>query len=193
MRILSTLLVLTSIVTLSGCATIVSGESQQIALRTTPVSNASCTARNALGQYNLPATPGVVTVQRSSSELIVACEKEGYTGKTTSNADIEAMLFGNILVGGIPGLIIDAATGSFHSYDNEIDVAMTPIPSSMQTPESSNTPENSYSTPYQRPAEDMQKQREITPLIPRTRAEEEELKNRPTKPQNWQPHSSEKL
>ncbi len=46
------------------------------------------------------------------------CEKEGYrTGEAAVESDIAAMTFGNIILGGGIGVVIDAASGASNKYD----------------------------------------------------------------------------
>ena len=55
----------------AGCATIVTGSSEDIAVQTAPVSGATCVLSNLEGSWKV-ATPAVAHVQRGLEDLQVA-------------------------------------------------------------------------------------------------------------------------
>lgn len=109
--IVVSLIILT--VSTSGCATIVHGRSQDVALASTPP---GATVKIDGVQTT---TPGKVTLRRDQ-DYNATFEKEGYS---TRQVKIEKegswWLLGNIIFGGIIGLIIDLAAGG--AYDLEPD------------------------------------------------------------------------
>jgi hypothetical protein len=108
---------------LTGCSTLIEGESQELQLRTDPPSAANCTLKNDRGNWSA-ASPSTATVLRSSSALDIACRGHNSSGSIKHSADAEAVTFGNILLGGLVGLFVDAATGAMFSYDDMITVPM---------------------------------------------------------------------
>lgn len=113
------------IASLSGCASIVSGSSQEIALSASPQVPVKCEAHNSRGSYDSNGEPGKILVKRSQSRLNIACEGNGYKGTHSEQAGVEGWFFGNILIGGLVGLIVDPSTGAMFSYDNEITVPVS--------------------------------------------------------------------
>jgi hypothetical protein len=97
---------------LGGCATVTRGTTEQITLNSEPP---GAQARTSLGQ-NCPMTPCTFEVSRKS-EFIVTFEKDGYEPTqipvVTKLAGAGVAGFaGNVIVGGIVGMGVDAFTGS---------------------------------------------------------------------------------
>jgi hypothetical protein len=129
MRSLS--IVLSCLICLSGCASIVGGHNQSISIDTRhndqPLSGATCELRNDKGSWYV-TTPGSVTVGRSYSDLTVVCEKEGVDkGMTSVKSSTKALAFGNILIGGVIGAGVDIATGAAYDYPTLITVVMAKV------------------------------------------------------------------
>ena len=121
-------LALTSFVLLSGCATIVKGTNQKIAINTPGVQGAQCTLTSSEIGKKIVTTPAVVTVSKSRHPIAVRCTKRCYqdgSGIVASNT--EAMTAGNIIAGGVIGLGIDAASGAMNKYNSRNDITMIPI------------------------------------------------------------------
>ncbi|MGL5302647.1 MAG: hypothetical protein ACRC9M_03455 [Aeromonas sp.] len=99
---------------LAGCSSVLNGSSDEINVSTN--SNANCS----INGQNFQA-PGSVTVDRSSDDLIVNCvssdnQAKGMT-KIASSATTSAIA-GNLLLGGIPGWLVDFGTGNAYNYPN---------------------------------------------------------------------------
>lgn len=112
----------------SGCASIVSGSQQSISVETRQkglmVKNATCKLNNTRGTWYVN-TPGSVTVSRSFEDLAIQCEKEKYDpGLANVKSSTKAMMFGNILFGGVIGGAVDASTGAGYDYPSLIHVEM---------------------------------------------------------------------
>ncbi len=116
-------------VLLSGCATIVNGTSQTVAVNSTP-QGASCSVDRGGSTLNsIAATPSIVPVSKSINSLVVTCSKPGYkTATTSASSSFNGWTFGNILIGGLVGVAVDASTGANFDYPHSVDVAMTPDP-----------------------------------------------------------------
>ena len=75
-------------------------------------------------------TPCTVHLKRRPLKNIVVLEKDGYEPvelQVRNSVSLWALL-GNVVFGGIPGWIIDAATGSFGAcYSDSYSVDLTPI------------------------------------------------------------------
>ena len=98
---------LTAAYLLSGCATIVSGTNQKLSVSSQP-SDATAKVDN-----NLSAkTPAVFTLERKSDHTI-EISKEGYkTATIMIKRTFNGMATGNLLLGGIIGAGVDAASGA---------------------------------------------------------------------------------
>ena len=90
----------------SGCATIMHGRTETISITSDP----SGAVAHVGGQEIV--TPGEITLDRNKS-YTVTFEKPGYESATARiRSQRSGWIWGNILIGGIPGIIVDLATGS---------------------------------------------------------------------------------
>ena len=116
---------------LSACATLVNGTSQNVTVSTNPP-GANCTLDRIGARVGaIPATPGSVRVDKSKNDLSVTCAKDGYQTATVSRPpSFGAATFGNIIAGGVVGVVVDAASGANYTYpdDIRIDLAANPAP-----------------------------------------------------------------
>lgn len=107
----------------SACATVASGgaTTQGVTIQTvdgvgSEVPEARCELSNDEGRWFV-TTPGTATVHRSNKDLQVLCKKEGVD---TSSAQVvsrtKGSIWGNILLGGGVGAIIDHNNGSAYEY-----------------------------------------------------------------------------
>jgi uncharacterized protein YceK len=120
-----TWVVLLAAALLSGCASIMEGSTQQIAVDTTP-SGAKCTF-NRDGQTiaTVDVTPGTVTIQKTRHDINVVCELNGYQPSDYLNESGTAgAVFGNLLIGGAIGWVADMATGSDNKYESPLNIAL---------------------------------------------------------------------
>jgi hypothetical protein len=121
--------VLASAAVLSGCATITKDANQSVQIETfsadnQPIKGVHCTAKNDRGTW-VTHTPGSVSVHRSGENLEVHCELEDKpTGDGTVISRANGGMYGNILLGGGIGAIIDHNKGTAYSYPGWIKVVM---------------------------------------------------------------------
>ena len=91
---------------LGACATIVEGSDQTVTVITEPT-GAICTLNRdgeAISVAN--PTPGTVSIDKSKDNISIICEKDGYfNGAASLSSDFKAMTFGNIIFGGVVGLV----------------------------------------------------------------------------------------
>ena len=106
------------VVTLSGCATIVSGRNQELPVYSTP-SGAIVT----VGPMKQVA-PATFNLDRRQGAYVVKVEMEGYESvEVKLKKGVNGWVFGNIVFGGIIGLVIDISTGASKKFiPDEIDV-----------------------------------------------------------------------
>jgi len=111
---------------LSGCASIVKGSSETIAINTNPGIRANCTLSNGRGTWRL-STPGRIKVKRSKNDMDVTCKALGYQDATGSiSSDFQTWTLGNVLIGGVVGLVVDWSTGAINNYDHQFTMPIYP-------------------------------------------------------------------
>ena len=101
-----------------NCATIISGRTQDLPVTSTP-SEAIIT----IGSMK-QVSPATFMLDRRQGVYVVKVEKEGYqTVEVTLRKGVNGWVFGNIIFGGLIGLVIDVASGSASKFTpTEIDV-----------------------------------------------------------------------
>jgi len=127
-RSLTVLVALFASFVLGACSTATRGTTQQIFVDTKEVDDAKCTLRNSKGQWTVENTPGTATVPRGGGTLTVDCEKPNYKKASQSVPEnFEAMTLGNVLIGGVIGIAVDAASGAAFRYPERVSVYMEPL------------------------------------------------------------------
>jgi hypothetical protein len=117
-----------------GCASIVSGRYADVAIDSYP-SNAHVMIRDADGRTVASLqTPGVVSLKRSRRYFLPArysatIEAPGYQPTHVPLAStLNPWIFGNVIIGGIPGIVIDSATGAaWRPRDSEVFRQLPPL------------------------------------------------------------------
>jgi hypothetical protein len=111
----------------AGCATLTKGSSQTVTVNTDP-SGAMCTmTRDAKPVAVVNSTPGSVPVEKARGTIAVLCKKEGYQDASGElAAEFQAMTLGNILFGGIVGVVVDAASGAMNQYPESVTITLIP-------------------------------------------------------------------
>lgn len=110
---------------LSACATIVDSSTSKINVTTNPPANATCSAVNKRGEWNV-ATPGNMEVKKSKTDLNVTCTdpRSGVNGAKTVESTVDPWVFGNVVIGGLIGLGIDWGTGAAYEYPKDVVVPL---------------------------------------------------------------------
>lgn len=110
---------------ITGCASIISGKTSLVNVTSTP-SGAEC---DLAGHGVL--TPGNVSLSKSSDDIFASCRKEGYLlGSTKVESSFNAVTLLDTLWG-IPGAlfyVIDFSTGAAFEYPEQISVYLTKEP-----------------------------------------------------------------
>jgi hypothetical protein len=112
----------------SGCATVIEGGDQVINVSTAGCEEhgaMQCVAKNDDGSSVLTA-PASVSVDKDKDSLVITCNsKDGEAnGEVIIDSSYEAWNAGNILIGGIIGVGVDAATGAMWKYPSAVVVPM---------------------------------------------------------------------
>ena len=120
---------LLSIITLSGCATITGDTMQSVAVSAKTIkgqdlAKVDCTLKNEKGEWTVVA-PNTVSVHKASGDLAVNCKKAGNPdGKLKAISRAGAGMYGNIIIGGGVGALIDHSKGTAYNYPNNLPVIM---------------------------------------------------------------------
>ena len=110
---------------LCGCASITRGTTQNVVVNTPNVNGAICTlSSSSIGSRSV-TTPAVTNLEKGRDAIQVRCSKECYDdGVGIIPSNFEGMTAGNIILGGVIGLGVDAATGAMNQYPSEISIHM---------------------------------------------------------------------
>jgi hypothetical protein len=111
----------------SACATVTQGTTATIAVTSEPP-GASCQIQREGGTVAVVnPTPGSVTISRSTRDLAVRCEREGsLPNVVAAPAGFQPMTLGNLLIGGVIGVAVDAASGAMGTYPGNVHVVLAP-------------------------------------------------------------------
>jgi hypothetical protein len=128
MNIIKVIALVTVVLSFSGCASITGTTGQSVSVETRAkdkqVSGASCELTNSRGKWYI-TSPGSTQIRRSNEDLIVMCSKEGFeAGRASVVSDTKGSMFGNILLGGGIGALVDHSNGSAYEYPNLIQIMM---------------------------------------------------------------------
>ena len=117
------------LVVLSGCASVTGTTGQSVSVQTREqagkeVSGAVCELTNNKGKWFV-TTPGSVGINRSNDDLQVLCNKENYEpGRAAVVSVTKGAMFGNIILGGGIGAIVDHNSGAAYEYPSFFQVVM---------------------------------------------------------------------
>lgn len=117
--------VFSALIMFPSCATILSGTKANVTV-TSP--NASWANLTVDGQkYNNMVFPAKIKVKRGFKPSVIEAENPDLEGSVTVEKKFNAVSLGNILIGGIPGFIVDAADGAVMKPEkSEYTIFMSP-------------------------------------------------------------------
>ena len=104
------------ILNFSNCASIVSDSTQVVSVDTPNCKGAKCRMTNSEGVFYIQSTPGSTAIQKAYGDLTITCEKENFTFTSIHKSKANMATYGNILLGGIPGALIDGGSGKGYDY-----------------------------------------------------------------------------
>ena len=111
---------------LSGCATLLSEDTQEIKVSLTCQGKqllASCSAENDRGSWKFSA-PGNVTVKNSISSLSISCKPQFMERFTVSTLPMPSLtMAANALLGGIIGAAVDVYNDTGLKYPENIEIS----------------------------------------------------------------------
>ncbi len=124
---LRTLVALLLALSAGGCATVTTGTTHTVSIVTDPPGAQCQVMRNGVLLGEVGMTPGNLTVQKDSSALTVVCKKDGFEdARGFVLASKEGMTYGNMLIGGAVGLIVDAQSGATNRYGDLAPLRLVP-------------------------------------------------------------------
>jgi len=111
------------IILTNGCATVISGKTQQMTFNSEPAG-----AKVTISGRQIGLTPITTVLDRKKDQVLVI-EKEGYKPVTMQlTTSLNSWFWGNILIGGLIGSTTDGITGSVNEYaPSQYFVPLTPI------------------------------------------------------------------
>lgn len=110
----------------AGCATATSDPESTTRIESDP-SGTTCTLENNKGYNKQIVTPTTVTLHRDLAPLWIACAAPGHASvREEFKMDGNAMVLGNILIGGLVGVAIDAASGAAEKFPDSISILLDP-------------------------------------------------------------------
>ena len=119
-RFLLTVTVVAVLLLPSGCATFLNDPEQMVAFNSEPDD-----ATVAIDGITMGKTPCVLPVPRKGWDKIASFSKEGYkTVQLTMKNTLSGSVAGNILLGGIIGLGVDAISGRGGGYQRSVSVVL---------------------------------------------------------------------
>lgn len=115
----------------TGCASVTGSKMQPLSVQTVQdnkeVAGIGCTLTNDAGKWFV-TTPGSVTVQKSTGDLAVDCGKDGaVAGHEVAVSKANGGAWGNILLGGPIGYVVDRTSGAGFDYPQTITVVLRKI------------------------------------------------------------------
>lgn len=112
---------------LSACATITEGSAQTIRIETEPAGARCELTRDGTLVTRIPATPATISLFKEKGELALTCNKPGYLeGRLDEASGFQNMMLGNILIGGLIGVVIDAGSGAMYKYPESVRMFLIP-------------------------------------------------------------------
>ncbi len=130
-------------VLLSGCASIFNGQTQPVSVQSVP-EGAAVTVTNRAGEKIHSGTaPVTVTLKRGygyfkSESYTLVFSKEGFaTKEITISGGVSGWYFGNLLLGGIIGMLaVDPVTGAMYVFPETVVGTMESSPKTTEAPRS---------------------------------------------------------
>jgi len=101
---------------LGSCASILDETTQVVSVDTPNCQKAICTLTNDEGIYYIKSTPGTISLNKSYNDLTIVCEKGGERATSVHASSANGAVWGNIILGGGIGALVDGSRGSGFDY-----------------------------------------------------------------------------
>jgi hypothetical protein len=121
-------LVAVALLVSTGCASVAHQTTQQIPVASEPAGAAVTVACGDVHNDARLVTPTVVTVHRKPAHCLIDIAKEGHAPhQVRLDRQLSGWYLGNILIGGIIGLVVDAANGAmWNRSPGKVSVTLAP-------------------------------------------------------------------
>ena len=120
-------LAILALLSLPGCATIMHGSTQSLAVITEPPGAACKLERDGVMIGSVAPTPGTVRIDKSKNDILVTCNREGFeTTAIRHVSEFGGATIANAVVGGLIGVAVDAASGANFPYPTEARLILQP-------------------------------------------------------------------
>jgi hypothetical protein len=127
---MKTIIVVAVLAAMTGCASISGERTQPINVKTVhdnvEVAGIGCTLTNDAGSWFL-TSPDSVNVHKSTGDLAIDCKKDTFAGNQTLVSKANGAVWGNVLLGGGIGYIVDRNTGAGFDYPGSTTVMLRRI------------------------------------------------------------------
>jgi len=121
-------MIVAAAVGVSACSSIVEGTSQQVLVNTNPAGADCVLEREGFTIGRVDPTPGSALVDKTKHDITIKCNMDTFHEATYINkSDIAGATFGNIVLGGGIGWIIDSASGADNKYTSPANITMVPL------------------------------------------------------------------
>lgn len=112
---------------LTGCATIMDGGPEAINLMTSNGQKVQAQLNSKQFGTQQITLPTFITIPKSCSDItlqVIEDEKVNQSNAIISSS-VNPWILGNIILGGIPGILIDGAAGNMCTYDSSVVVPIS--------------------------------------------------------------------
>ena len=124
---MKTIFALSAVLALTGCASVIGEKMQPLSVTTVfeskEIAGLGCTLSNDAGSWTL-TSPASVVVHKSTGDLAIDCKKDAYVGNATAVSRANGAVWGNLLLGGGIGYVVDRNTGAGFDYPSGIVVTV---------------------------------------------------------------------
>ena len=101
---------------IGGCASVLGETTQVVSVDTPGCPKAICTLTNDEGIYYIKSTPGTISLNKSYNDLTIVCEKGDERATSVHVSSANGAVFGNIILGGGIGALVDGSSGAGFDY-----------------------------------------------------------------------------
>jgi len=121
-----------AVLVLPGCATVFEGTSDSVTVNTTPPGATCNVDRNGQRLGTVSPTPGSLSFSKSKNDLNVSCTLRNHLpAQVTVAPKFVGTTFANVLLGGVVGVVADAASGANFDLPDRVDLTLAPDPAAV--------------------------------------------------------------
>ncbi len=119
---------LTAVLGMAACSSIIEGTSQEIFVNTNPPGADCALNREGMTIARVSPTPSATTIKKTKHDITIVCTMDGFHEATYFNkSDVAGATFGNIILGGGIGWAIDSAAGADNKYTSPVNITLVPL------------------------------------------------------------------